>query len=146
MPHGSRLSMDAKMPIWVGYFPSFREACLEAESRNADMTRSAFESSRWVQRQLEMYAEARTGGFPRATSLPLLAAAIDAHVIVDFGGGTGWPIELLGEETLEILESYVVVEQAQFIDEVSQSDQLSVKVKFCEADSPRTWHGAVDLL
>lgn len=118
-------------PIWLRVFDSWR-ACTdfvsERDSGAADL--SAFTSDQWVQRQAAMYMSAREGAYPRATLLPPLVKLTGEHKIYDFGGGSGWPIELLDETALEHLSKYVVVEQPQFVERLKSKLVTTPKLEF----------------
>lgn len=118
-------------PIWLKVFDSWR-ACTdfvsERDSGAADV--SAFTSDQWVQRQAAMYESARAGVYPRATLLPPLVELTSEHNIYDFGGGSGWPIELLSETALEHLSKYVVVEQPQFVERLRSKLVMAPKLEF----------------
>jgi putative methyltransferase (TIGR04325 family) len=122
-------------PIWSGYFRSWEESVEAASILNSGTVASAFESNRWILRQLEMYDDAANAKFPRSSSLPQIACAVGATRIYDFGGGSGWPIELLGADTVERLETYVVIEQADVVAAMSAVDRISSTVEFAEVST-----------
>lgn len=96
--------------IFDEVFSSWSEACKASNSLNdAVGALEAFQTSRWIERQREYLSRARIGKFPRPTNLPLLAAALNAKSIVDFGGGSGWVSELLLKEKKRV-RTFIVLE------------------------------------
>lgn len=104
------------LPVWSGYFESWVECQTIAAEKSAYPNNvRAFESERWVNRQLAMYTDASQGLYPRACALPSVSAAVLPMSIVDFGGGSGWPFQLLDPRIRRTLSTYLVIEQEKLV-------------------------------
>ena len=124
--------------IWLESFESY-DACIQYQRRldygTNDM--AAFVSERWVQRMRAMYQLAKNSEYPKATCLPQFMELNRESRIFDFGGGSGWTIELLNEKTLSRLESYVVIEQPEFLERLKSITSAPQKLEFCSPSDIR---------
>ena len=121
-----------KEAIWLGMFDSWQSCADYSQHLTTATTEvSAFTTDRWVRRQEAMYLSATKGDFPRATSLPPVVEMTGEHKIYDFGGGSGWGIELLSEVSLSNLSAYIVIEQPKFVERLNIKTSRSKKLTFC---------------
>lgn len=117
--------------IWSGNYSTWGEAVSAAEELNsAALDPVAFDSQRWLQRQRGILLDTRNGLSPRYSTLPLLAAGLGPHTIVDFGGGSGWAYELLTSSTKFALSKYIVIEREATIAAFSREFRADSNVEF----------------
>lgn len=77
---------------WSGPFRNWQQASAQATDANL-----AWSDPTWMKRQAGFLESARADASapPRPSSLSLVAGLLQAHRIVDYGGGSGWAFELL---------------------------------------------------
>ena len=77
---------------WSGPFQNWQEASVHAID-----IKLAWSDPAWTKRQTQFFESARDDASapPRPSSLPQLAGLLQARRIVDYGGGSGWALELL---------------------------------------------------
>lgn len=95
---------------------------------------SAFESDRWIDRQIDINLEAKLGGYPRASASTAVEAATGAETIADFQGGSGWPSELLNPDAQDSSGRYVVIEQTYVVEAVRPVVAFSERIQFVDLD------------
>jgi putative methyltransferase (TIGR04325 family) len=57
---------------------------------------NAYDSERWMARQQLFLDQAKIGGMPRKSNLPILVGATSAQTVIECGGGSGWISKFLG--------------------------------------------------
>lgn len=124
-------SGSSPLPVWSGYFESWEECLTTAAEKSVYPNNlRAFESKRWVNRQLAMYADASQGLYPRACALPSVSAAVLPKSIADFGGGSGWPSQLLDPRIRRRLSTYLVIEQEEVVAQMRPLSSQEGELRF----------------
>lgn len=79
----------------------------------------AFNSDRWLNQilgQLTNYKLRKENLPPRSTDLPVIAKAVEASTILDFGGSNGWTFEFIARSSPQYFESinnYIIYEKPE---------------------------------
>lgn len=128
---------------WSGPFRNWKEA-----SAHAIDAKLAWSGPDWMRRQIHFLESARDGESapPRPSSLPMLAGLFRASRIVDYGGGSGWALELLKSACPELnVTAFTVLELSDVVEaylSVPPADSRLNYVPFEDASRLR----AADLL
>lgn len=126
--------------IWIGPF----ETWVDAKHACGDL--SGWASSDWINRQTEFFeATAQQILPPRPSALPLLARALGAKTIVDWGGASGWLFSIVERQLGSYLESYEVMDLVESVDAFKHFQRLDSRLKFFPFSSTESLPG-VDLL
>lgn len=118
---------------WRGPFDSWEAAAAEADGDG-----DSYSDNEWMRRQMRFFDDASAESTlpPRPCSLPLVAGALGARRIVDYGGGSGWAFELLRKSCPALLvDSYTVLELPEVVvslQELRRTDQRLTHLPFDE--------------
>ena len=103
---------EFKTPVFEFKFTDFSAVNALAQELNATGS-LAFQSKNWLTKQNNILMETRRGNFKRLTFMPFIASILDVKKIIDFGGGSGWVFETLGDSVKEKIEKYLVIENTE---------------------------------
>ena len=128
--------MVAVGPVWSGTFLTFAQAAASVPTE-PDHKLSLFAQAKWLDRQAALASrsvseESQIQPPSRPTNLPFAAAVVNAKIIVDFGGGSGWVRQFL--YGLKGLERFLVVDVESVVRRFGEV--ATSQLEFVTADSP----------
>lgn len=126
----------AEVPIFEGIYEKQEDAITKG---------SGFASDRWMKRitgqLLEYRNEIKSHQLPvppRFSDLPMLVTTVDAKIIIDWGGSSGWTFDFIKQSLPQIeIEEYIIVEI---------EDVLRYMQEACLHDAPVTYQTEINNL
>jgi len=121
--------------IWNGIYRSWDQA---SEAAKVIGTGGGLASDRWFQRVTQQLLDYRDeiGKYgvampPRPSNLPLVCAMTNSHVILDFGGSSGWCWDYLHNSLPNRkINSYIVIETEEVVNYMSASGLHNKPVEY----------------